>query len=70
MKTSVLPKIVPQYIVDSNGKKTSVILDLKTFSSMIEALEDLHDIIEAENILAKGADEEGHTIEEIEESLK
>ncbi len=69
MKPSVLNKITPQYIVDNTGKKTSVILDLKTFASMIEELEDLHDIMEAEKILGKGTEEEGSTIDEIEKSL-
>ena len=69
MKTSVLDTITPQYIVDSKGEKTGVVLDVKTFTSMVEELEDLHDIMEAEKILEKGKDEEGPTIEEIEKSL-
>jgi len=69
MKTSVLATITPQYIVDNKGKKTSVILDLKTFTSMVDELEDLYDILQAEKILAKGQEEEGSTIEEIEKSL-
>ena len=70
MKTSVLATIAPQYIVDSKGKKTSVVLDLKTFTSIVEELEDLYDIMQAEKILAKGEEEEGRTIDEIEKSLK
>ena len=70
MKSSVLTTITPQYIVDNEGKKTGVVLDLKTFASMIEELEDLQDIVEAEKILAKGGEEEGKTLEEIEKSLK
>ena len=69
MKTSVLATITPQYIVDNEGKKTSVILDLKTFTLMVDELEDLYDILQAEKILAKGQEEEGNTIEEIEKSL-
>lgn len=69
MKTSVLATITPQYIVDNKGKKTSVILDLKTFTLMVDELEDLYDILQAEKILAKGQEEEGSTIEEIEKSL-
>ena len=69
MKTSVLATITPQYIVDNKGKKTSVILDLKTFTSVVDELEDLYDILQAEKILAKGQEEEGSTIEEIEKSL-
>ena len=69
MKLSVLTTIKPKYIVDSKGKKTGVVLDVKTFKSMVEELEDLHDVIEAEKILAKGEEEEGRTIDEIEKSL-
>ncbi|MFH1644236.1 MAG: hypothetical protein ABIA74_03610 [bacterium] len=69
MKTSILSTMVPQYIVDSNGKKTSVVLDLKTFASLVEELEDLYDIAQAEEILAQGEEEEGRSIEEIEDSL-
>ena len=68
MKTSVLEAMTPQYIIDSTGKKTSVVLDLKTFSLIIEELEDLHDIREAEKIVSQGEAEEGRTLEEINES--
>ena len=70
MKTSVLETITPQYIVDDSGKRTSVILDMKTFNLIMEDLEDLYDIREAEKILAKGEEEKGRTLEEIEESLR
>lgn len=66
---SVLDAMTPQYIVDGAGKKTSVVLDLKTFNLIIEELEDLQDIREAEKILAQ-AEEEGRTLEEIAESLR
>jgi len=69
MKPSVLNTIKPQYIVDSKGKKTAVVLDVKTFTSMVEELEDFYDVMEAEKILAKGEEEEGRTIEEIEKPL-
>ena len=36
--------IHPQYITDDSGKKKSVILPLKVFNSMMEALEELQDI--------------------------
>lgn len=70
MKMSVLDAMTPQYIVDGAGKKTSVVLDLKTFSLIIEELEDLQDIREAEKILAKGKKEYGRTLEEIKKSLR
>lgn len=69
MKQSVLATIKPRYIVDDKGKKTEVVLDVKTFLLMVEELEDLQDVIQAEKILAKGEEEEGQTIEEIEKSL-
>jgi PHD/YefM family antitoxin component YafN of YafNO toxin-antitoxin module len=39
--TKPLDKIHPQYIVDENGKKRSVILSIKEFEEMIEDLDDL-----------------------------
>jgi peptidoglycan hydrolase CwlO-like protein len=69
MKTSILSTIVPQYIIDNKGKKTGVVLDFQTFTTMVDELEELYDILEAEKILAKGDEEEGKSIEEIEKSL-
>lgn len=34
----------PQYIIDANGQKTSVILPVKEFDAIMEELEDLEDI--------------------------
>lgn len=34
----------PQYIKDSNGKKSMVILPIKEFTTIIEELEELEDI--------------------------
>jgi hypothetical protein len=69
MKVSVLSKMAPQYIVDDKGNKTSVVLDLKTFTNMVEELEDLYDAIEAEKVLACGKEEEGSTLDDLEKSL-
>ena len=69
MKPSILETIKPQYIIDEKGKKTAVILNVKTFESILEELEDLYDVAQAEEIIKKGETEEGRTIEEIEESL-
>lgn len=44
----------PQYIIDEQGNKTAVILDLKVFNKLLEELEDLYDIAEAEKIIKKG----------------
>ena len=70
MNTSILDTIKPQYIVDNNGNKTGVVLDVQTFTSMIEELEDLYDIMQAEKILIQGESEEGKTLDEIEESIR
>ncbi len=70
MKTSVLETLTPKYVVDNSGEKTEVLLDLKTFTTMVEELEDLYDIMQAEKILARGFEEEGSTLEELEKSLK
>jgi hypothetical protein len=70
MKTSILDTLAPQFIVDSTGKKTSVVLDLKTFNLLIEELEDASDVREAEKVLAAGEEEKGRTLEELEESLR
>ena len=67
MKPSVLTGLKAKYIVDSNGKKTGVLLDLKTFKSIIEELEDLQDVVNAEKVISKGKRERGKTIDEIEQ---
>lgn len=35
-------KIAPHYIIDESGKKTGVILDIKTFEKLIEDIEDIY----------------------------
>lgn len=37
-------KLNPQYIIDSSGKKISVILPINEFNEIIEELEELEDI--------------------------
>ena len=34
----------PQYIIDTNGEKTMVILPVKEFETIMEELEDLEDV--------------------------
>lgn len=36
--------IKPQFITDSTGKKTSVVLSMKDFKAIVEELEELEDI--------------------------
>lgn len=47
----------PQYVIDSQGNKTSVILDLESFEILLDALEELNDIDAHE--AAKAEDAEG-----------
>jgi hypothetical protein len=47
MKTSLKPK----FITDEKGKKTSVVIDIRDYNSLldyIEDLEDAHDLLKAE----------------------
>lgn len=37
-------KLKPKYITDTDGKRTSVILSLAEFESLMELLEDLEDV--------------------------
>jgi peptidoglycan hydrolase CwlO-like protein len=69
IQSTLLDTIKPQYIVDDSGKKTSVILDLKSFNSLIEELEDLYDIRQAEKIISEGTKSRGKTLEELQKSL-
>lgn len=46
-------KIIPQYIIDKAGKKTAVILDIKTFNKMLDRIEDLYLTNMANNVIKK-----------------
>ena len=39
---SLLSKITPQYIIDTAGKKTGVILDIFAFEQLLEEIEDIY----------------------------
>ena len=67
MKKSIFSDLKAQYVVDSKGKKTGVILDIKLFDRLLEELEDLYDITEAERIIEKKG--KRYTLEEVEQSL-
>ncbi len=54
----------PQYIVDERGNKTAIVIDLKVFGKLLEELEDLYDVLEAENIIKEGG--RTFTTEEVE----
>lgn len=47
-------KIALRYVVDSNGKKTEVILDISTFEKMLGSLEDMYFGLQAEQALDAG----------------
>jgi len=59
--------INPKFVVNEKGKRISVLLDISEFDALIEELEDLHDIVDAEKIIAQNP--ETHTLEEVERSL-
>ncbi len=40
-----------QFIVDQNGKKTAVVLDIKTFESLVDQLEDFYLIAMAKDTI-------------------
>lgn len=37
-----LPDLVPQYIVDKSGKKTSVVIDIEKFEQFLQEVEDMY----------------------------
>lgn len=43
--------IAPQYVSDLSGKKTAVLLDIKTFENMLERLEDQYFLQQAQKAL-------------------
>ena len=57
----------PKFVVDNQGKRVQVLLDVKEFDSLIEELEDLYDVIEAERVIESS--EKRYSLEEIEKSL-
>lgn len=61
--------MTPQYIMDADGNRTGIILDLDTYRQLLEAQEDLEDIRAAE--AAKADDPDGlpldQTLAEIEQ---
>ncbi len=71
MKHGVAEQILFQYITDSDGQKTAVILEIGLFKKLIEELEDAHLGALAESIFSGDAneDEERHTLEQIERDL-
>ena len=49
-------RINPRYIINSKGEKTDVVLSIKQFDKLIEAYEDLEDIVAYQKAKALGND--------------
>lgn len=47
-------KINERYIVDAEGNRVSVVLDIDTYQQLLEALEELEDIIAYDEAKASG----------------
>lgn len=60
-------EIQPQYIIDQNGKTTAVILDIDTFKTILEKLEDQYFGELAQSILE--SDKEKHSLDQIKQEI-
>jgi len=49
-------KLVVQYVVDGNGKRTAVLLPIEVFEELVEAAEDLEDMRAADAARAEGGE--------------
>lgn len=68
MKSQVKDILPLQYITDPKGKKTAVILDIKTFDKLLEKIEDLY--LGNLGELALEQDEEFISHEDVKRGLK
>jgi hypothetical protein len=41
-----MPRLREKYVIDENGTKTAVVLDIKTYRQLIKRLENLEDALE------------------------
>ncbi len=57
----------PKFVINEQGKKVGVFLDIKEYNALLEELEDLSDIAKAEERLK--ADEKTYSLEEIEKEI-
>ena len=60
-------KFQPKFLVNEEGKRVAVQLDIKAYNALLEELEDYHDVRRAEKIMGKKT--KTHTLEELEKSL-
>ena len=68
MKPSLSSETVEaRYLVDKEGNKTDIVLSIDLFNALLQELEDLYDITEAEKIIKKKG--KRYTLEEVEKML-
>ena len=68
MNTELISKITPQYIIDREGKKTAIIIDIDVFEKLMEEIEDFYFGKLAEATLED--DQEEYSLDEVEKDLK
>ncbi|MCX6375605.1 MAG: hypothetical protein NTU88_06155 [Armatimonadetes bacterium] len=49
-----MPKVKPRYLVDENGQRVSVILDIEEYEKLLADLEELQDIRAYDEAMASG----------------
>jgi PHD/YefM family antitoxin component YafN of YafNO toxin-antitoxin module len=54
----------PQFVINDEGQRTAVLLDLETYSEMLEAVEELDDIRAYDAVKARQGDDELIPIEQ------
>lgn len=57
----------PQLLVDDKGNPVAVQLDIRSYEALLEELQDLYDVRQAEKILKKKA--KTYTLKDLEESI-
>ncbi len=62
-----LPEVKASFIVDGQGNKKQVVLDIEQYHELLETLEDYHDIAVA--ALAVKENEQAVSIEELEKEI-
>jgi hypothetical protein len=50
------PKKLRQYLVDEKGRRTGIVLSIKEYEALLEAVEDLEDIRAADEARAEGGE--------------
>jgi predicted DNA-binding protein len=48
-----MPKLHPQFLTDTDGKRLSVLLPIAEYEALIERIEDLEDVEDAREVLAR-----------------